>query len=329
MAEPVEPPKPKKPKPLHEQRSPNVKGIHHIGISVSDLQQSVAFYQQATTLLPISSQRVNPGATLVETASGLGQKSGKVTVLQGPNGYLELMQFSDQAAGEAIPVEGPGVTHICFQSPAPDEIYKKFRGLGASPVTWGDAPVDLGGYGVYYAYARDADQVMFEVEQIDRPLFKTPIWIAHVALVTHDIDRLLAFYESLLGVPPYQTNDAVRGSRASAVTGLDKVHSRAGWFNTGNMVLELWQYVNPVTQSPAEPRTFHEVGYNKFAFEVDDVHQQYQRLLAEGVKFLSEPVTNDEVTEVYGRDPDGNLFSLLQLAPGSDMSVENREQITW
>jgi catechol 2,3-dioxygenase-like lactoylglutathione lyase family enzyme len=88
------------------------------------------------------------------------------------------------------------------------------------------------------------------------------------------------------------------------------------------MILELWQFVNPVTPEPGAPVPFEKIGYNKFAFEVSDIDADYKRLVESGVQFLSEPVQTDESTEVYARDPDGNLFSLIQPAPGSSISID-------
>jgi len=98
----------------------------------------------------------------------------------------------------------------------------------------GEPPIDLNGAGVRYAYARDADDIMFEVEQVDAPRFDGPIWLAHVALVSHDIDRLVDFYRDLLGVEPYRRANTIKGSRFDEVTGLDDVRVRAAWFNTVN-----------------------------------------------------------------------------------------------
>jgi hypothetical protein len=52
------------------------------------------------------------------------------------------------------------------------------------------------------AYARDADAIMFEVEEVDKPWFDGPIWIAHIALVSHDIDGLVDFTKTYLGSNP-------------------------------------------------------------------------------------------------------------------------------
>ena len=307
-----------------------VKGINHIGLSVSDLDGSLSFYQAATSLGLANRQKIN-SHSVVERASGFQNEPIEVAILRGPNGYLELMQFDPSVTGPAqeMPVQGPGITHVCYQAPTPEDIYSRFKSQGASAVSRGTEPVDLGGYGVYYAYARDSDGIMFEVEHLDEPKFEGAIWISHVALVTPDIDRLVGFYRHLLGVDPYRRSDLVEGPRCDAVVDVDGARIRAAWFNAGNMILELWQYLHPATAEPGEPPPLEKIGYNKIAFEVDDLSHDYERLVASGVGFLSEPVEIAGIGEVYARDPDGNLISLLQLAPGSEMSIDGLEQHDW
>jgi len=285
------------------------------------MEASLAFYQSAASLTRGEHDRI---------CGGLPIEPEQTATLESPNGYLQLMQFASAESDPAvaIPVEGPGVTHVCFQSPADDHLFNKFIGLNASTVSTGEPPIDLGGYGVRYGYARDADNIMFEVEQLDKPPFKGPIWIAHVALVSHDIDRSVAFYQSLFGIEPYRRINRMRGQRAEEVTGLKDVGARAAWFNTGNMIVEIWQYTNPVTPEPGSPVAFDQVGYNKYAFEVFDLDAECKKLSDAGVE-ISEKMTSNEVTEVYARDPDGNLFSLLQTTDSNATSVRDVKKIDW
>jgi catechol 2,3-dioxygenase-like lactoylglutathione lyase family enzyme len=288
---------------------------------VSDLKASAAFYTGAASLELDRSKALSN--TLAEAASGFANSPVDRVVLAGPNGYLELSQYDASLSGpaEEIPVQGPGITHYCFQAPVPQNLYGRFKDLGATPVSRGTEPVDLGGYGVYYAYERDADGIMFETEHFDEPHFEGPIWLSHIALVTPDIDRLVSFYQNLIGFEPTRRNDNVSGPRADEVIDHDGTIIRAAWFNMSNMILELWQFVNPQTPEVGEPIPFEKIGYNKFAFEVADIQSDYKRLVESGVRFLSEPVQSDVSTEVFGRDPDGNLFSLIQPAADSGISI--------
>ena len=297
----------------------SIKGIHHVGMAVRDLQATLDFYQSTTTMERFSQDSISANQL---TAPEL------TAVLKAPNGFIELMQFpTPEADASVMPVEGPGITHLCFQSPASFKLYKKFEAANATAITRGQPPVDLTSSVVQYAYARDANDIMFEVEQLDEPQFEGPIWLAHVAIVTHDIDQLVEFYRDLLGIEPYGRANKVVGPNFDAVTGLDNVRIRAAWFNTGNMVIELWQFINPVTPAPGEPSAFDHTGYNKFAFEVGDLQAECARLSAAGVKFIGDPIEKNGITEVYARDPDGNLFSLLQTAPTAFARVADLKQI--
>ncbi|MFT5382461.1 MAG: catechol 2,3-dioxygenase-like lactoylglutathione lyase family enzyme [Alteromonas macleodii] len=300
-----------------------IKGVHHIGISVADLAASLVFYERATTL---TCQRLTgfSGTGLAAT------EAENTAVLKGPNSYIELMQFDPALQGnvKAIPVEGPGITHICFQSPAEHKMYNMFISQQAIPVTRGDGPIDLGGYGVHYAYLRNADQTMFEVEQLDNSPFEGPVWIGHVALVSHDIDRLVDFYSRIFGIEPYRRVNKVVGPRIEEVTDIDNVRVRAAWFNVGNMILEIWEYVNPVTPDTGAARSFESLGYNKYAFEVADIEREFIRLEALGVNFTG-PVQKTPIgQEVYATDPDGNCFSLLEVDE-NDLSIDRLAEISW
>ena len=297
----------------------HIKGIHHIGISVSDVDAQLAFIQQATTMSDFEHQSFSgPNAPVAATKSA---------IVRGPNSYLEFMQFETQAA-DTVPVEGPGFTHICFQSPADLNFYNKFTDASAKAVSWGDGPVDLGGYGVHYAYLRDQDQTMYEIEQLDRPQFTGDVWIAHVALVSPDIDALMAFYSTLFDIEPYRRVNKVTGPRADEVTGLKDVRSRAGWFNVGNMIFEIWEYINPVTPNQRVDKPFSAAGYNKFAFEVSDLEAEVARLNNIGGSIISEVVATAIGKEVYATDPDGNRFSFVELHDLSK-SIDHLQGITW
>lgn len=175
---------------------------------------------------------------------------------------------------------------------------------------------------MYYAYLRDCDGIMFETEHLVEPQFAGPVWLAHVALVSPDLDRLVDFYENLLGFKANRRTNKAAGPTFDDVADYDDVHIRAAWFDLSNMILELWQFVNPVTPAPGAPVPFEKIGYTKVAFEVSDIEKDCKRLVESGVEFLAKPVESAESTEVYARDPDGNLFSLIQPAPGSSISLD-------
>ena len=305
----------------------SVIGIHHVGMSVTDLKASVEFYSQA---LGVRLQNTPDTMQAEDGSLGLSTSSNSA-VLAFPNGYLKLSEYdrSDFSPPPVLPVKGPGITHVCYQSPTSEDIYQRLINGGATTVSRGEQPVHLLGQGVYYAYARDHDGIMYETEHLDHAPFEGRIWLSHAALVSPDLDRLVEFYSLLLDAKPNRRTDRASGPRFDEVAGYDNVMIRAAWFDIGNMILEMWQFLNPVTPEPQRPSAIEDVGYNKVAFEVSDLQKEYERLTALGVRFLSSPATSVDGWEACLRDPDGNLISLIQPKTQDDLSVSHLKQKTW
>ncbi len=309
-----------------EQRQSKVIGIHHIGMSVSDLKASVDFYSHA---LGISAEHLI--ATQQDNGVSAYGASSNSALMTFPNGYLKLSEYdrSDLPSTAVVPVKGPGITHVCYQSPTQENIYQRLMDSGATPVSRGKEPVHLLGQGVYYAYARDRDGIMYETEHLDRSPFEGPIWFSHVALVSPNLDRLVEFYGLLLNAEPSRRTNRASGPTFDEVADYDDVMIRAAWFDVGNMILEMWQFVNPVTPEPKQPPAFEALGYNKVAFEVSDLEKEVERLSEQGIEFLAPLGSSEDGLEACLRDPDGNLVSLIQPQERTGRSVRRLKQKTW
>ena len=309
-----------------EQRQSKVIGIHHIGMSVSDLKVSVDFYSHA---LGISAEHLI--ATQQDNGVSAYGASSNSALMTFPNGYLKLSEYdrSDLPSTAVVPVKGPGITHVCYQSPTQQNIYQRLMDSGATPVSRGKEPVHLLGQGVYYAYARDRDGIMYETEHLDRSPFEGPIWFSHVALVSPNLDRLVEFYGLLLNAEPSRRTNRASGPTFDEVADYDDVMIRAAWFDVGNMILEMWQFVNPVTPEPKQPPAFEALGYNKVAFEVSDLEKEVERLSEQGIEFLAPLGSSEDGLEACLRDPDGNLVSLIQPQERTGRSVRRLKQKTW
>ncbi|MEM7359343.1 MAG: VOC family protein [Pseudomonadota bacterium] len=316
-----------------------VLGINHIGLSVKDLDKALAFYQQASGFELVRREKVanNPAADKLYAHDGVAYE---VAVLKAPNMLFELTEFSHNAdaTSKRMPAQGPGMTHTCFQSPMEESGFDKFVKVGADVLSRYDQPVDLGGYGVTYAYAYDPEGNMIELEQLDGELLKRAgydmswqeldesLWMSQVALATHDIDALMGFYEKILGFEPYRRAELADNERADEIADVDNLHILGGWFrmNKTSKVIEIWQYINPITEEFTSTRKSSDLGYS-FSIEVDDIQQEYQRMSKLGVEFDSEPVELGDFWQVYGRDLDGNVFSLRQLGAEADSRFSVRE----
>ncbi len=315
-------------------------GVNHIGISVKDLDASLAFYQGATGYKLIHREQVadNPAADRLFAVPNVRYE---IAVLEAPNMLFELIEFAHNAdkPERRMPVYGPGMTHTCFQSASSNSGYDLFVDEGADMLSRGEGPVDLGGYGVTYAYAYDPEGNMFELEQLDAgPMAEVQskvrwveeghrMWMTQVALVTHDIRRLTRWYEKILAFAPYRKGDYVDHPRMIEIADEDGLSLMATWFrmNARSKTLEFWQYRNPITQEFRGKREVTEFGYS-YSIEVGDIQAEYARMKALGVEFVSEPVLMGDYYQVYANDVDGNVFALRQwLDADSPYSIPNLE----
>jgi len=296
---------PSKPTPM--------KGIRHIGITVSDIDATLAFYGKAVPYRLESRYRVR-AATFPAKLGGKRRGEIEIALVRTPTMFIQLIDIDPDRPAPPYrrPVIGPGYTHICFQSPATNSAYDKFRAAGLRMVSRGDRPVDIGGYGVLYAYGRDPDGIMIETEVMSEPKRPEAAWVTHIANVVADRERMLAFYTKLLGQAPYRTIEQQNRKPLDDIADIDDLSIKGGWFRLANMEIEVWQYVRPRTPAPSGDRTIVAIGYHAIGFEVADLASERARLRALGVRFAGSAIRLRGWHVQYAYDPEGNLFSVQQ-----------------
>jgi catechol 2,3-dioxygenase-like lactoylglutathione lyase family enzyme len=140
--------------------------------------------------------------------------------------------------------------------------------------------------------------------------------MSHVGISVADIDRSIAFYREMFGMEQACDVFAFDGPRFSAVMGLPQASGRMCMITGGDVALELFEFAapEPEAQDPAYPVANH--GISHFGFEVEDIEAVHARLSAAGVT-LHAPVTTfaSGMKATYGRDPDGNVFEIMERGP--------------
>lgn len=312
---------------------PLVRGVSYVGISVSDLDRSATFYSAATSMTEVNRSRIAENQAVNRIAARTNVVA-ETRLLRGGNAQIRLMQFKDASplARQTAPmaVQGPGITHICHQSPAGKPLYPRFVAAGAVPVTRGGQPIRLVPSVPWrYIYARDTDGVMFENEIVEaEPPPPFDHRVSHVAIATTDIERAVSFYNTLLGRQPRERRFNLARPTLDEVSDLDNVKLNVAWYTIGNLELEVWQYLSPAPAPRTTPRPIDALGYNMIVFDVTDVVAASARLAKAGGKLEGQPVIMDGGRVVFGRDPDGNLIGLQSVAQSSIFSTsdfENRE----
>ena len=305
-----------------------IKGVRYVMVSVSDIDATLDFYGSAISLEVIRRYRVTGdefGTPLMEQTND----EVDVALVKLTNTYLKLVDFDldSEESGAPRAITGPGYTHICFKSPSTDPAFNKFDAAGIDAISRGGGPVDLFGAGTEYFYGNDLDGTMIEIEIDQRPRRDDSYWIGHVANVTPDIDRMVAFYETLLGYPVRRRGALSNNARADDIADIDGLEMKGAWFATKNIELEFWQFESPTTTARPEPAKLDPIGYSAIAFEVTDLSAEIARLTEAGVIFASEPRLENGWKSVFAYDPDGTLFALEQNV-SADPS-ESIDEMIW
>lgn len=141
----------------------------------------------------------------------------------------------------------------------------------------------------------------------------------HAAISTPDLDRCLAFYKNVVGCEEAWTFEWPVGTlEADAMTGLTDSAARAVMLKLGDSYLEVFEFSSPqpAVLDPARPVCDH--GITHVCLQVENLHDEYARMRAAGMKFHSEPLSQDSGYVVYGRDPDGNVVELIEFTEIAD-----------
>ncbi len=303
-----------------------IKGIHHIGISVCDLERELAFFQHALgSEWAISTGINSPG--FFRAATQRADTAAHTAMLRGPNCYLELIEFTTPQPDAPVrrDVNEAGITHTCVQSQSMGTLRPRFAEAGAS---FHADPVVLA-TGNTYCYARDGEANVIEIEALPYAPPDLAPWVAHVAIATPDIERLANFYHRVLGGTRMGGQKIGPHPLYDQIAGLNNIEMIPTWLAGSNVSVELWQYRVPPTMPRSNMRPFSDVGYNHICFEVDDVANTVAVFQVAGATVETPQIKFDGFAVGLVRDPDGNVLELLAFSPSrTDHSIYNLKHPT-
>ena len=311
-------------------------GVNYVGISVADVEASAEYYETAFDVERMGADELTldgiPASLFPASAQGVDS-----LLLRSANAQVRLMAFegdaySAPAGSQAVPVQGPGIMHICFQ--AIEEINSYARAIAAGADTIGDPePVTLNPRNpVKYAYITDPNGIITEVEEVDVAELDLPeppknsIRLRHVAFATPDLETMVSFYSTFLGgQEPRRIGSwfSISGENIDAVSGIEGSEIEMAWFQLRNLEIEIAQYHNLTTEHGDSPRPIDAPGYNMVVFDVTDLEAARQRLIDAGGTIIEGDGNLDGATIIFGRDPDGNLIGLQSLPESSIYSAKN------
>ena len=132
--------------------------------------------------------------------------------------------------------------------------------------------------------------------------------IVDLGLVCSDFDESFHFYHNLLGfdiVLDFEIPENVATGARLAPRGFRQVRLKAG-----NTLIKLMDI-----EAPPEAGDFHfQAGVRWLTFIIDDVPGTMAKLQANGVQFMSDPVTAPDARHVVcAKGPDGIMIELVQV----------------
>lgn len=145
--------------------------------------------------------------------------------------------------------------------------------------------------------------------------------VAHVGITVRDMDKVLAFYQDILGFA-IAMDVTIAGEEAERLTRVKGTVLRSVYLRSGAGVkgppLELLQFIAPAMEATAPHAHLRHPGISEIAFWVQDIDKTYTDLGAKGVEFYSAPQLfalegYGKAKAVYFWDPEGTTLELMQM----------------
>ena len=139
-----------------------VNGIHHVGMSVPDLDVAHAFYVGLLGLELLT--RKPMGGPVLDRITALTDTAGRNMILSAGNAYMEIFEFTSprpDPLDPQRPVNNYGFTHVAFDVPDTDAIVARLEAAGVHFHCDVQSVV-----GVKTVYGRDPFGNVFELQQV-------------------------------------------------------------------------------------------------------------------------------------------------------------------
>jgi catechol 2,3-dioxygenase-like lactoylglutathione lyase family enzyme len=138
--------------------------FNHVGISVTDLDRSIAFYRDMFGMEPLAPPFDFGGAQFSEIMD-IPEVEGRMCMIAKGNVWLELFEFTSPrgaAKDPRYPVSDRGISHFGITV---DDIEGTYARLKAAGVPVHGRLQTFSGGGMRAAYCRDPDGNVFEIMQ--------------------------------------------------------------------------------------------------------------------------------------------------------------------
>ncbi len=315
-------------------RSPvGVRAVASVGLTVSNLEQSIAFYTGVLGFEKVG-EAERSGAAF-ERLVGLSGARARVETLRLGDEYLELTQYL-APRGRPAPADWQSndrwFQHVAVIVSDMDRAYEQLRqhhvraASANGPQRLPDWNPNAGGIRAFYF--RDPDDHPLEIlwfppgkgrAKWHQPSERLFLGIDHTAVVVRDTERSLRFYRDALGFEIAGTSDNY-GPEQENLNNVRGAHLRITSLRAAEGPgIEFLEYLEPKTGRayPNDERA-NDLVHWQTRLLVPDAGRAAARLQAEGASFISSGVvalTDSSARETLGlvvRDPDGHVMHLFE-----------------
>lgn len=139
--------------------------VNHVGLTVSSLDRSVAFYRDGLGLaLVLEQEKVGGYLSAITRYPGAHVRMAQLEARGGTR--IELFEYLEPPGG-GVPLEpaNVGITHVCLLVDDIEAARRRLAAAGADPVS-DPVPIDTGANaGGWDLYVRDPDGIVLELFQ--------------------------------------------------------------------------------------------------------------------------------------------------------------------
>jgi len=144
-----------------------LKGVHHIGLTVRDLEESIRFYRDILGMTVVRRRRIQEDYVSQQTGfDGVTLDAASLHIRAGVSPSIEIVQYVSHAGEPAVPsTNRPGTSHLCLTT---DDLRAAHRTLSAQGVRFKSDPVHITAgpnTGGLVAYFLDPDGYTLELFQ--------------------------------------------------------------------------------------------------------------------------------------------------------------------
>lgn len=145
---------------------------NHVGITVSDLDASIRFYEALTGTRIANKDKV--GGPRMAAVQGLDKVLIRYANVHLDNLNIDLLQYDEPAPGRARYVNGDiGAMHLCFEVDDLDAVHRRMVEAGFAfsgpPMTFSEEDMLSEGIGTKVAYFDDPDGTHLEIIEPQGP----------------------------------------------------------------------------------------------------------------------------------------------------------------